>query len=111
MDAAPGSISISAAAAALIEIDEETVSQWARTRNLVYGGFSDLAAAPDVHKLIDEVVQAVNSQLSRPEQLKSFRILPRALDPELEGEPITPTRKIKRKQMYDRFRDLVESMY
>jgi len=96
---------------ALIEIDEETVSQWARSRKLSYGGFSDLAAAPEVEKLIRDVVQAVNSQVSRVEQIKSFRILPRALDPEIEGEPVTPTRKVKRTQMYDRFRDLVESMY
>ena len=29
----------------------------------------------------------------------------------LEGEPVTPTRKLKRVQMVERFRDLVESMY
>ena len=96
---------------ALIEIDEETVSQWARTRNLAYGGFSDLVAAPEVVQLIQEVLDAVNAELSRPEQIKAFRILPRALDPELEGEPVTPTRKVKRKHMYERFRALIESMY
>ena len=45
------------------------------------------------------------------EQVKAFRILPKALDPEEEGEPVTPTRKVKRAQMYERFRGLVESMY
>ena len=33
------------------------------------------------------------------------------LDPEEEGEPVTPTRKVKRAQMYERFKDLVEDMY
>ena len=28
-----------------------------------------------------------------------------------EGEPVTPTRKVKRKLMYERFRDLVDGMY
>ena len=96
--------------AALIEIDEETVSQRARSGGLAYGGFADLAASPEVEKLIQEVVSAVNSELARPEQVKAFRILPRSLDPELEGEPVTPTRKVKRKQMYEHFRELVESM-
>ena len=44
-------------------------------------------------------------------QLKAFRILPKALDPEEEGEPVTPTRKLKRAQMLERFKALVESMY
>ena len=52
-----------------------------------------------------------NTLLARVEQVKAFRILPKALDPEVEGEPVTPTRKVKRAQMYARFRDLVESMY
>ena len=37
--------------------------------------------------------------------------MPKALDPEEEGEPVTPTRKVKRNLMYDRFKDLVEAMY
>jgi long-chain acyl-CoA synthetase len=96
---------------ALFEIDDETVSQWARSRGLTYGGFADLAAAPEVRNLIHELVNAVNLELARPEQVKAFRILSRSLDPELEGEPVTPTRKVKRKQMLERFRHLVESMY
>jgi len=49
--------------------------------------------------------------LSRVEQVKDFRILPKVLDPEEEGEPVTPTRKVKRTLMCERFRGLVESMY
>lgn len=96
---------------ALVEIDEETVAQWARARGLAYGGFSDLSRAAEVEKLVGDVLEAVNAELARPEQVKAFRILPRSLDPELEGEPVTPTRKVKRRQMYERFRALVESMY
>ena len=36
---------------------------------------------------------------------------PKALDPEEEGEPVTPTRKVKRKLMYERFKPLVDGMY
>ena len=43
--------------------------------------------------------------------MKSFRILPKQLDPEEEGEPVTPTRKVKRKQMYERYCTLVDAMY
>jgi long-chain acyl-CoA synthetase len=45
------------------------------------------------------------------EQIKAFRILPKVLDPEEEGEPVTPTRKVKRGQMYERFKALADEMY
>jgi len=61
--------------------------------------------------LIEGEIAKANEALARVEQIKQFRILPKALDPEEEGEPVTPTRKVKRKLMYERFRDLVESMY
>ena len=57
-----------------------------------------------------EIAQ-VNERLARVEQVKAFRILPKALDPEEEGEPVTPTRKLKRTQMLERFSTLVEAMY
>jgi long-chain acyl-CoA synthetase len=56
-------------------------------------------------------VDIANVDLARVEQVKAVRILPRELDPEQEGEPVTPTRKVKRRLMLDRYRDLVESMY
>jgi long-chain acyl-CoA synthetase len=96
---------------ALIEIDYDTVSDWARSHDVAYTGFTSLAGHPEVRKLLDGEVARINRELSRVEQVKSFRILPKALDPEEEGEPVTPTRKLKRAQMLERFRTLVESMY
>jgi long-chain acyl-CoA synthetase len=96
---------------ALVEMDFETVSDWARSRNVSYSGFTSLARHPAVESLIQGEIQRANTKLARVEQVKQFRILPKALDPEEEGEPVTPTRKVKRKQMYERFRALVESMY
>lgn len=96
---------------ALIEIDFDTVSDWARTNGIAYTGFTSLAEHPRVHGLLKEAIDRANAQLARVEQVKAFRVLPKALDPEEEGEPVTPTRKVKRKAMYERFDALVESMY
>jgi long-chain acyl-CoA synthetase len=96
---------------ALVEIDYDTVADWARANDVAYTGFTSLAAHPRVAALIRAEVDRANAELARVEGIKAFRILPKALDPEEEGEPVTPTRKVKRKQMYERFRDLVESMY
>lgn len=96
---------------ALIEIDLDTVSEWARAHDVAYTGFTSLATHPAVQKLIAAEVSRANETLARVEQVKAFRILPKLLDPEEEGEPVTPTRKLKRALMVERFRDLVESMY
>jgi long-chain acyl-CoA synthetase len=96
---------------AVIEIDFDTVADWARSRDVAYTGFTSLAQHPEVARLIQAEVDRVNRELARVEQIKAFRILPKELDPEQEGEPVTPTRKVKRKLMYDRFRALVDGMY
>jgi long-chain acyl-CoA synthetase len=96
---------------ALIEIDYDTVSDWARNTNIAYTGFTSLALHDAVRALIGTEIDRANGQLARVEQIKVFRILPKALDPEVEGEPVTPTRKVKRKLMVQRFETLIESMY
>ena len=96
---------------ALIEIDMDTVADWARAHDVAYTGFTNLAENPRVVALLQGEIDRANAQLARVEQVKAFRILPKQLDPEEEGEPVTPTRKVKRKQMYERFKALVEAMY
>ena len=64
-----------------------------------------------MQKLIGGEIEKANGELARVEQIKAFRILPKALDPEEEGEPVTPTRKVKRHLMYERFKALVDDMY
>lgn len=96
---------------ALVEIDMDTVADWARAHDVAYTGFTNLADNPRVVALLAEEIERANRQLARVEQIKAFRILPKQLDPEEEGEPVTPTRKIKRTQMYERFKGLVEAMY
>jgi long-chain acyl-CoA synthetase len=96
---------------AILEIDFDTVADWARANDVSYTGFTSLTAHPRVERLISAELDKVNRELARVEQVKSFRILPKALDPEEEGEPVTPTRKVKRKLMYERFKELIEAMY
>jgi long-chain acyl-CoA synthetase len=96
---------------ALIEIDFDTVSEWARRHDVSYTGFTSLAHHPRVTALIRAEIDKANRDLARVEQVKEFRILPKALDPEEEGEPVTPTRKVKRALMERRFADLIASMY
>jgi long-chain acyl-CoA synthetase len=96
---------------AIVEIDYDTVADWARGQDIAYTGFTSLAENARVQELVRGEIEKANGDLARVEQIKAFRILPKALDPEEEGEPVTPTRKVKRNLMYERFRALIESMY
>ena len=96
---------------AILEVDYETVAEWARERSVLHTGYASLVERDEVVRLVAGEVEQANGDLARVEQVKAFRILPRELDPELEDEPVTPTRKVKRRLMLERYRDLVESMY
>jgi long-chain acyl-CoA synthetase len=63
----------------------------------------------DVQALVQEVVDDVNRELSRFEQIKSFAVVPREFSAE-EGE-VTPTLKLKRRVIEERFADEIEKLY
>jgi len=96
---------------ALIEIDFDMVADWARANDVAYSGFTNLAENPRTRDLIGQEIARGNEKLARVEQIKAFRILPKLLDPEEDGEPVTPTRKVKRNLMADKFGTLIEDMY
>tara|TARA_B100000676_G_scaffold308457_1_gene369283 strand:- start:419 stop:2209 length:1791 start_codon:yes stop_codon:yes gene_type:complete len=70
---------------------------------------SDYTENPDIHAEIDTQVQKLNQKFSNPEQVKKFTILPRDLNVD-EGE-LTPTLKIRRKQINENWAKEIEAMY
>ena len=97
--------------AALIEIDVGTVSEWARARGVTYSTHRSLATNASVNALLAREIEQANALLGRVEQVKAFRILDRELDPEIEGEAVTATRKIKRALLQRQFAHLIDQMY
>ena len=83
--------------AALITLDEHEIAGW---REL--GG-------RDVHELVQRIVDEVNADLSRFEQIKRFTILPR--DFSAEQDEVTPTLKLKRRVCQEHFAREVEALY
>lgn len=94
---------------ALIVIDEDHVAQWAQERRIPFSTFADLSGHEQVRELIAREVERVNRTLSSPEQVKRFAILPKRLYQE-DGE-VTPTLKVKRKVIQEKYGDLIESLY
>ncbi len=94
---------------ALIQIEFDIVSDWAKRQGLLFTTYRDLAEKPEVRELIEGVVRDANKLLARVEEVKVFRILPRELDQD-DGE-LTATMKVKRKAIAERYSDLIEEMY
>ncbi len=93
----------------LIMIDEDTVVKYAQDNKIQFSTYRDLTQSEQIGELIRGELDAVNKTLSRVEQPKKFRILPKKLYVE-DGE-VTPTMKVKRSFVHKAFSDLIESMY
>lgn len=94
---------------ALITLDPETLIPWAKSRNLPTADWSALCAQPQVADLIAAEVARVNAHLARFETVKYHRIIPD--DFTVESGELTPTLKVKRKVVTQRYQSLLESMY
>ncbi|MBW3619460.1 MAG: AMP-binding protein [Actinobacteria bacterium] len=94
---------------ALIGIELDTVGDWALRKNLPYTTYRDLSEKPEVIELIQKIVDGVNEQFARVENIRKFRMIPKELDHE-DGE-LTATQKVKRSALEDMFGELIESMY
>ena len=94
---------------ALVTVDAEEVERFARAQQLEMADRGVLAQHPKVVELIEGEVQTVNQQLASYESIKYFRILDRDFAQET-GE-LTPSLKVKRKVVTERFRSLIDEMY
>jgi long-chain acyl-CoA synthetase len=93
----------------LVMLDHENVAKFAQDKSIPFSNFASLTRAPEVIALIEAEVARVNEQFARVEQVKQFRIIDRVLTP--EDEEITPTMKLKRKFVHEKFADLIAGMY
>jgi len=94
---------------ALILIDEENVAKYAQDKRIPFTTFSDLTQNPQIRSLINQEISKVNKTLSQVESVKKFALLPRRFYEE-DGD-VTPTKKVKRRALEKRYRDLIESLY
>ena len=93
----------------LVMIDQENVTKFAQDREVPFTNYTSLCHAPEVVDLIGGVIEDVNSNLAQVETIKKFRLIDQLLDP--EDEELTPTMKLKRKVVNEKYIDLIEAMY
>ena len=94
---------------ALILIDEDNVTKYAQDHRIPFTTFADLTQNSEIRKLIDGEVSRVNKTLSQVETVKKFELLPRRFYEE-DGD-VTPTKKVKRRFLEERYADLIDKLY
>jgi long-chain acyl-CoA synthetase len=94
---------------ALVMIDQENVEKFAQDHDVPFSNYTSLTRAPEVQALIQAEFDRVNRKFARAEQIKAFRLLETQLT--AEDEELTPTMKLKRKLVEQKYAGLIESMY
>jgi long-chain acyl-CoA synthetase len=94
---------------ALITLDPEAIVPWAEQQGIEDTDMASLAQNEKVRALVQDAVDAVNSKVARVEEVKKFTILPHDLTQET-GE-LTPTLKVKRNVVYEKYADELDALY
>jgi len=94
---------------ALLTLDQEKVAAFAEQKGIAHASFTDLLAHPDVQQLVENAVAEVNENLARVEQVKKWHVFDREF--QMDAEEVTPTLKIRRKAIIDKYADVIEDLY
>jgi long-chain acyl-CoA synthetase len=93
----------------LVMIDHENVTKFAQDHNVPFTNYTSLCHAREVRDLIGAEVERVNQRFARVETIKKFALIDQLLD--AEDEELTPTMKLKRKVVNEKYAALIDGMY
>ena len=94
---------------ALVALDPANLAKWAERRGREGMTHEELAALPEIRESIDKQMRVVNDRLERWEQIKRYTILPHELT--LADGTLTPSLKVRRAAVYERYASEIEAMY
>jgi long-chain acyl-CoA synthetase len=94
---------------AIVTLDPEEIAAYAKEHSLGTTDPAELAKRDEIMALIQSVLDEVNAKVARVEQVKKFTILPHDLTQET-GE-LTPTMKVKRTIVYEKYASVFDAMY
>ncbi len=94
---------------ALVTLDEDAMRQWAEHNDKPGLSYAEIMALPDVHDMVDGYIKELNAKLNRWETIKKFVLLDQDLS--IESGELTPSLKIKRAVVEQRYRDRLDALY
>lgn len=96
-------------ATALVTLDPDAITGWAAANGMAGKSYAEIAAAPQTREMVQGYIDKLNTNLNRWETIKRFTILERDLSID-EGE-LTPSLKLKRKAVSEKYQEEIESLY
>jgi long-chain acyl-CoA synthetase len=93
----------------LIMIDHDNVVKYAQDRAIPFTNYASLCAAKETRDLIDGEIAKVNKMFARVETIKRFALIDQLLS--AEDDELTPTMKLKRKFVNEKYKTLIDGMY
>lgn len=94
---------------ALIVPDYEAIKEYADSNNIPYENDTDLVERKEIYDLMEKELGKFQKSLANYERVRKFALLDKPLT--LEGGEITPTLKIRRNIIEERYKNLIEGMY
>jgi long-chain acyl-CoA synthetase len=94
---------------ALITLDPDYAPVWAKQNNLEGKSIAELAEDEKATEAIQAAVDEANAKMARVEQVKKFKILSEPWEP--GGDELTPTMKLKRKPIDEKYAEEIEALY
>jgi long-chain acyl-CoA synthetase len=93
----------------LVMIDQENVEKFAQDHDIPFTNYASLCRAAEIQDLIQREIETVNVNFARVETIKKFFLIERQLTP--EDEELTPTMKLKRNFVNERYATEIDAMY
>ena len=93
----------------LVALDPEAITKWAAAHGLGGKSYAEVAASKEVRDLIAPYVDEINRDVASYEQVKRWTILPADLT--LESGDLTPSMKLKRKAVEQKYRSVLDDFY
>ncbi len=94
---------------ALITPDFEAIREYADAHKIPYERVEELAHHPEIYKLIEKDIQTLQRNLANYERIRKFVILGKPFT--IEGGELTPTLKVRRKVIEERYSHLIKDLY
>lgn len=94
---------------ALITLSPEELAKFAKEQGILSADTAELAKHPRVRDRVARIVEQKNEGLQSYAKIKKFAVLP--ADFTQEGGDLTPTLKVKRKVVAEKYQDVIESLY